>query len=220
MATEINNKKISFLDQKTHSKQAGIPIKSIVNALKIPVAGGTAVAGGWDALTYGNPMTTDWDQARRNNFIKNLLVGGLGTGTAMLPGKPMKVLGATEAIYGPIVTNNLVEGISSQKSYQKSQKNIFDKFNDLSPTQKTLTVAATGLTAALAVPALMNLSAAAKRLADGRAVRLSTSIRKRRNQDKDLVIGVQPIPGEGEEIQPEQIAQPEESKGFLSKIFG
>lgn len=187
----------------------------------LPLAGGTATAYGYDRFNYGDfPADSPWTKERKGNFFKNLFLSSLSY--SGMPGRsaPTKKLLLTTGVSTPMITNMLVEGPGTMAAYRNSQKNIFEKFNDLTPTQKTLTIAATGLTAAVAVPALMNLSAAAKRLADGRAVRLSTSIRKRRNQDKDLVIGVQPLPGESEEVQPEQIAQPEESKGFLSKIFG
>lgn len=193
----------------------------ILKSLIFPALGGGATALGFDQLNYGGVLSdAPWTTNRKVNLGKNVLLSGLLY--RQMPGasalKKDLMLGG--GISSPMVSNMLVEGPATMSSYRDSTKNIFERFNSLSPTQKTLTVAATGLTAALAVPALMNLSAAAKRLADGRAVRLSTSIRKRRNQDKDLVIGVQPIPGESEEIQPEQVAQPEESKGFLSKIFG
>ena len=154
-----------------------------------------------------------------------MAIGGVG-GATIAKGKALT--GMTELAFGPPVTNTLVEAIPTMQTYQKSQKNVFDKFNDLSPLQKIL-VGAGGLGAAAAtvpaVHALVNLSRAAKHVADGRAVRLSTSIRKRRNQDKDLVIGVQPVLPEGMMIDSEgqpinQVTQPQEPKGFLSKMFG
>ena len=194
---------------------------SLLKHIALPLVGGGATAIGYDRFNYSDtPADAPWTKERKYNLAKNTLLSGLSY-SGMAGRSPVtKKLLLTAGVSTPMVTNMLVEGPGTMAAYRDSQKNIFEKFNDLTPTQKTLTVAATGLTAAVAVPALMNLSAAAKRLADGRAVRLSTSIRKRRNQDKDLVIGVQSVPGESEEVQPEQIAQPEESKGFLSKIFG
>lgn len=172
---------------------------------------GTALATGWDQATYGGE---GFSGTRALNFAKNF---GMGASAPFL-WKNHPGLAMTELTVAAPLTNAAVESIATQKAYQNSNKSIFEKFNDLSPLQKTLAVAASGLTAAVAVPALMNLSAAAKRLADGRAVRLSTSIRKRRNQDKDLVIGVQPVSAPASEEEP--APQQEESKGFLSKIFG
>jgi hypothetical protein len=205
MATQIKKEA-----QATIVKKALSPF---MGKLLTGLGTGSALGVGWDQATYGDSGLSG---SRAMNFAKNF---GMGMAAPYLWNKSPS-LAVLDVTAGPPLTNAAAESIKTQIAYQKANKNIFEKFNDLTPTQKTLTVAATGLTAALAVPALMNLSAAAKRLADGRAVRLSTSIRKRRNQDKDLVIGVQPIAGEGEEIQSEQIAKPEESKGFLSKIFG
>jgi hypothetical protein len=185
----------------------------------LPLLLGTGTSAVYDQMTYqGKP----WDTTRALNFGKNVVLSTPTFAASRGVSNPLMSKGLfTAGALTPAVTNLAVEGAALSASQRKNlDQNVFEKFNSLSPTQKTLAVAATGLTAALAVPALMNLSAAAKRLADGRAVRLSTSIRKRRNQDKDLVIGVQPLPGESEEAQPEQTAQSQESKGFLSKIFG
>jgi hypothetical protein len=203
----MENNKHGFLGKLLASKAA-------------PLLTGLGTAGVLDNISNHGDYSNFSSTPRLLNFGLNTLFGG-GAGVAFQKGNPL--LGVSLIGAAPAKDVMLAGAGAIPKAldiYKDSQKNVFDRFNELSPTQKTLAVAATGLTAAVAVPALMNLSAAAKRLADGRAVRLSTSIRKRRNQDKDLVIGVQPIPGEGEEIQSEQIAQPEESKGFLSKIFG
>lgn len=67
--------------------------------------------------------------------------------------------------------------------------------------------------------ALKNISDAAKRISDGRSIRVSTSIRKRPNQDNDLRIGVQNVQGEAEQGGAQQ-AEPEKKPSFLSRVFG
>lgn len=190
-----------------------------------PVLTGLGTAGVLDNISHHGDYSNWSSTPRLLNFGFNTLLGG-AAGSSIQKGNAL--MGASLIGAAPAKDMFLAGAGAIPKAldiYKDSQKNIFDKFNELSPTQKTLAVAATGLTAAAAVPALINISAAAKRLADGRAVRLSTSIRKRRNQDKDLVIGVQPVASdedtvdaEGQPINPS--TKPQESKGFLSKIFG
>jgi hypothetical protein len=203
-----------MVNQLKNKKEANA---GIISRLGIPLLLGTGTSAAYDQMTYKDKP---WDTTRAINFGKNVVLSTPTFGMARqvqnpLMGKALFTAGALT----PAGTNFLVENAALSAAQRKSlDKNIFEKFNDLSPLQKTLAVAASGLTAAVAVPALMNLSSAAKRLAEGRAVRLSTSIRKRRNQDKDLVIGVQPVSAPASEEEP--APQQEESKGFLSKIFG
>jgi hypothetical protein len=199
------NKKDSFPNLKK------LAISPLLRNILVGAGTGTGLATFWDQAQYGGE---GFSGTRALNYAKNF---GMGASAPFLF-KNHPSVAVTELTVAAPLTNAAVESIKTQQAYQKANKNIFEKFNDLSPTQKTLAVAASGLTAAVAVPALMNLSSAAKRLADGRAVRLSTSIRKRRNQDKDLVIGVQPVSAPTQEEEP--ASQQEESKGFLSKIFG
>ena len=198
------------------NKTANPALRILLKEWAAPVAGGIGTATIYDQYAYGGQPL---DKTRAFNFLKNVGLSSLSYGAAKSAPNPFLSKGlVTMGALTPIGTNALVELPGTMSSIRNNNKNIFEKFNDLSPTQKTLAIAATGLTAAAAIPALMNISAAAKRLAEGRAVRLSTSIRKRRNQDKDLVIGVQPVSAPTQEEEP--VPQQEESKGFLSKIFG
>jgi predicted DNA-binding protein (MmcQ/YjbR family) len=77
---------------------------------------------------------------------------------------------------------------------------------------------------ALSIPALMNLSNAAKRVGDGRSIRVSTSLRKRPNQTSDLTINVKnedEISDQLDQNQPNQAQSnlPEKPKGLLSRVF-
>ena len=57
-----------------------------------------------------------------------------------------------------------------------------------------------------AIPALANISRAADRIGDGRALRMSTSIRKRPNDPNDLKIEVM-SPGQADQEAAEYIAR-------------
>ena len=86
----------------------------------------------------------------------------------------------------------------------------------MSPTEKTIIGGAGVLGTAALIPMILNMSRAAKRVGEGKVIRVSTSLRKRPNQDTDLNVGVIDLPEEESE---DLSKQEEKPKGLIKKLF-
>jgi hypothetical protein len=89
-----------------------------------------------------------------------------------------------------------------------------------SPAKYILPAAAAGVGLAT-VPALMNISRAADRVADGRAIRVSTSLRKRPNSVSDLKLVVMSPEEKDREIEKQELMkqEKEQRRGILGGIL-
>lgn len=220
------NKVPTILFQDKHA--AGV--LDIVKKVAPTVLGGAITSGGLDYLAHGGDYS-HVDAKRIGMGVFNALLGGLG-GRAIGKGdlfdgvKTIALAPAKDVAFAAIPAIGQFQ--DTQKAIQEeTQKSFLEK---LSPKEKVILLAAGAGASALSIPALMNLSNAAKRVGDGRSIRVSTSLRKRPNQDSDLTINVKNQGESGDDIgetaneahmQPNQIKSnlPQEQKGLLSKIF-
>jgi len=163
---------------------------TLVNAL-IRAGTGAGLAFGYDKAFY-NTGSGEWDSARKVNLMKNLLLGSLAgknligsmeKGKFVRPTDMQQMFGAIEAGVLPPVIGSALEGVGALHKYK-------DQKIQSSSVPGALLAGGGLLTAAALVPALISINRAAKRIGDGRAIRLSTSLRKRPKQDQDLIIGV------------------------------
>jgi hypothetical protein len=204
-------------------KQAGAV--DIIKKVAPSILGGAITSGGMDYLAHGGDYS-HVDAKRIGMGVFNALLGGLGghsiANKNLLQGVGTIALAPTKDVaFAAIPAINQFE--STQKTVQEqAQKSLLDK---LSPKEKAILLATGAGLSALSIPALMNLSNAAKRVGDGRSIRVSTSLRKRPNQDSDLTIKVKNQDELDEQDQSQtnqsqiQSNLPQEQKGLLSKIF-
>lgn len=193
------------------------------------LVGGTATAGTMDTITYKGDYS-DMNTGRLANTGLNFMLGALG-GKQIAQGNG--VTGLTEISLAPM-KDFYLKGTETMDDAQKALQAVTEKIQSpdkplsfwqkLSPTEKTLIASGLLVGGVATVPALFNISRAADRLADGRAVRLSTSIRKRPLQESDLTIGIKNLtpPEDPDQLSQEQMAQSEQQKpkGFFSRLFG
>lgn len=205
------------------NKKAGL-----LNRLMTPLVTGGVTAGGLDYLqnkdNYGNITPT-----RVGLGVVNLLTGALG-GNLLAKGEVTKGLGTVLLAPTKDVTLAAIPALhqlqKSQEEIAKTQEHIRKPFIDrLSTTEKGI-LGGAGLVGATAlIPMIINMSRAAKRVGEGKSIRVSTSLRKRPNQDTDLNIGIKreedPIKEdtEIEEQEPLKTTENEKPKGFFHKIF-
>lgn len=202
----------------------------IIKKVAPTVLGGAITSGGMDYLAHDGDYS-HIDSKRIGMGIFNALIGGLG-GHAI--GKRNLLEGAGTIALAPTkdVAFAAIPAIGQFQSTQKTiqdqaQKSLLEK---LSPKEKVILLATGAGISALSIPALMNLSNAAKRVGDGRSIRVSTSLRKRPNQDSDLTINVKnqdETSTEEDTLREQEQAQlnrnqsnlPQEQKGLLSRVF-
>jgi hypothetical protein len=209
-------------------KQASV--LNVAKAVAPSILGGAITSGGMDYLAHGGDYS-HVDAKRIGMGVFNALIGGIGGHSIgnknLLEGvKTIALAPAKDVAFAAIPAIGQFQ--NTQKAIQEeTQKSFLEK---LSPKEKALLLAAGVGVSALSIPALMNLSNAAKRVGDGRSIRVSTSLRKRPNQDSDLTINVknQDEASTGEETLSEQEqAQlnknksnlPQQQKGLLSRVF-
>jgi len=196
-------------------KHAGAA-SSIIRKIAPSVLGGAITSGGMDYLAHGGDYS-NIDAKRIGMGVFNAGIGAMGghaignknllEGVGTIALAPVK-----DVAFSAIPAINQFE--STQKTVQdQAQKSFLDK---LSPKEKVLLLATGAGLSALSIPALMNLSRAAKRVGDGRSVRVSTSLRKRPNQDSDLTIRVK---NQKDEPNPDELQPAPEQKGLLSRLF-
>jgi len=223
------NKVPTILFQEKHAGGLGEAIKAIPNIIKqinpAQAATALATAGGLDFIQHKGDYS-NIDATRIGIGLFNAGLGGMG---AHYFAKGSPLVGAELIALAPVkdvafaAAPAAIQWTKTQKAIEEQTRKSF--LEKLSPTEKAILLAAgTGLSA-LAIPALMNLSNAAKRVGDGRSIRVSSSIRKRPNQDSDLTINVrnQNMANPGERTLNEQgqiqSSLPQEQKGLLSRIF-
>jgi hypothetical protein len=203
------------------------PKEKTANMAKIvPAAlGSLGTSLGLDYISYDGDYS-NISKGRIANAILNAIIGGVGGNLA----RTDLTKGIGTMITAPVKDLAIagVPLIHDAKKYVGKLK----KDTPIKDAIKNYIIPAAGLgilggTAAAAIPAIHNINRAAERLGDGRAIRVSTSIRKRPNQTGDLKLIVM-SPEQAQEIEEErqqQIAQQEEAspppkKSILSKIFG
>ena len=206
-----------------------INVASILKGLAY--AGGAAAGGG---VAYGLGKGLDY-----NPFEKILSLGSGAIGGMALPAMAYaehlpipKALAMKAGIAAMILGEAAPATIRSIRSgieAQNANKGLSDTINKW--TVPALVGGGVGLGALgmVAAPALANISRAAGRIGDGRALRMSTSIRKRPNDPNDLKIEIMD-PREAHQEAAEYIAkrkaqqaaaqQQPQSQGVLGKIFG
>ncbi len=192
---------------------------SIAKSLLAPLVTGGITAGGLDYLqnkdNYG-----DVTPSRVGLGLVNLLTGALG-GNLMNKGEVTKGLGTVLLAPTKDVALAAIPALhglqKSQDEIAKTQEYIRKPFLDkLSPTEKTILGGAGVVGTAALIPMILNMSRAAKRVGEGKSIRVSTSLRKRPNQDTDLNVGVVDLPEEEKE---ESSQQEEKPKGLIKKLF-
>jgi hypothetical protein len=197
----------------------------IIRKVAPTVLGSAITSGGMDYLAHGGDYS-HIDSKRIGMGIFNALIGGMGGHSIgsknLLQGVGTIALAPTKDVAFAAIPA-IGQFQSTQETIQdEAQKSFLEK---LSPKEKALLLAAGVGVSALSIPALMNLSNAAKRIGDGRSVRVSSSIRKRPNQDSDLTINVRnqdvtdASQGTLNEQGQVQSNLPQEEKGLLSRVF-
>ena len=203
-------------------KRAGV--LDIVKKVAPSVLGGAVTSGGMDYLAHGGDYS-DVDSKRIGMGVFNALLGGMG-GHAIANKNLLQGVGTIALAPTKDVAFAAIPAIGQFQSTQKTiqdeaQKSFLQK---LSPKEKVILLAAGAGLSALSIPALMNLSNAAKRVGDGRSIRVSTSLRKRPNQNSDLTINVKNQDETSEQPDQNNTNQaqsnlPEKPKGLLSRVF-
>jgi hypothetical protein len=209
--------KPTILFDQQKQKNANV-LRFLAKKLMSPnVGAGLGVAGGLDYL-QNKDNYSEITPTRVGLGIVNALTGGLGTNmirSGNIPGGITTVLAAPtkDVALAAIPAVHSVHKYNTEAA--KTQEHLRKSFSGkLSPTEKTILAGAGLVGAAAVIPAIVNVSRAAKRVAEGRSVRVSTSLRKRPNQITDLNVGMVDIPEE--ELQEQQEEKP---KGFLQKIM-
>lgn len=206
--------------------EAAAPIaKSVWQRILPYLIGGTATAGTMDTVAY-NGDYSNITPGRVANTGLNFLLGALG-GKQIAKGNI--VPGMTEISLAPM-KDFYMKGTSALDDTQRALRTFTDKMEQqpsitggMSPMEKILAGTAVVGSAALLVPALINIARASNRLAEGRAIRLSTSIRKRPMQESDLTIGIKNLGSQTPEeaaAAAEAAAQAQKPKGFFGSLFG
>ena len=203
-------------------KRAGV--LDIVKKVAPSVLGGAVTSGGMDYLAHGGDYS-DVDSKRIGMGVFNALLGGIGghsiANKNLLQGVGTIALAPTKDVAFAAIPA-IGQFQSTQKTIQdEAQKSFLQK---LSPKEKVILLAAGAGLSALSIPALMNLSNAAKRVGDGKSIRVSTSLRKRPNQNSDLTINVKNQDETSEQPDQNNTNQaqsnlPEKPKGLLSRVF-
>jgi hypothetical protein len=187
---------------------------------KALAAVGIGGAGATAAYSLGKGM--DYNQTEK---ILSIL-GGASTGAlAYLKNKPMlaKILipSVIAAELAPAALRSVRSSIESNQAKQRASEALA-KWTSPAVIGGSVGLGALAMTA---VPALANISRAADRIGDGRAIRMSTSIRKRPNDPSDLKLEIM-TPDQADQEAKEQLearrkAEQEAAanKGTLSKIF-
>ena len=163
-------------------------VGSIAKALAY--AGGALGGGG---IAYGLGQGLDYNPIEKAISLGAGAVGGMAI-PAMALGKNLPIpralaikLGIAAAILGeaaPASIRSIRSNIEAQNSNKKFTENL-SKWTAPAVIGGGVGLGALGM---VAIPALSNISRAADRIGDGRALRMSTSIRKRPNHPSDLKI--------------------------------
>lgn len=203
------------------SKTSGIA-GAILKKILPPVAGGAGTALGMDYIASGGDYS-HVDKERVGRGVFNALLGGLG---GHYLGKGDLAKGLTPIALAP-TKDVAFAAIPAVKAFERNQNKSF--LEKLSPTEKGLLLGGGAVAAATLIPAMIQINRAAKRMAEGRSIRISTSLRKRPNQNQDLTIGVRDIDenepvqesNQSHEVPPQFLSIPQSKpKGFLSGLFG
>jgi hypothetical protein len=192
---------------------------SVAKNLLTPLITGGVTAGGLDYL-QNKDNYSDVTPSRIGLGVVNLLTGALG-GNLIRKGDVTKGLGTVLLAPTKDVALAAIPALhglqKSQDEIAKTQEHIRKPFLDkLSPTEKTIIGGAGVLGTAALIPMILNMSRAAKRVGEGKVIRVSTSLRKRPNQDTDLNVGVIDLPEEESE---DLSKQEEKPKGLIKKLF-
>lgn len=181
-------------NQHKQAAISGSAIKKMLPAL----IGGAATSAGLDTISYHGDYS-NITAPRVANALLNALLGAAG-GHMIGKGGPENLAhGATVIGTAPIKDVALAAAPALQAYARNADKSFWDK---MSPTQKYIVGGGTAIGVASLIPALRSINRAASRMAEGRAIRVSTSLRKRPNQLRDLNIGIEnvgaPIAGSAE----------------------
>jgi len=185
---------------------------AVGNLVKTLAYVGSAAAGG--GLAYGLGKGLDYNPVEKGVSLASGALGGmvlphmLMDATSKMPKALAVKMGILAMIGGELAPASLRfmrSGIESQKAVEEAAK--ASKPGWVTP----LLAGAAGATAITAAPALYNISRAAKRIGDGRAMRMSTSIRKRPGDPNDLRIEVM-SPAQADEAAAEEKARLELEK--------
>ena len=182
----------------------------IMNLLKKygPVAAGSVgTAAAMDHLqNHGDYSNIGSD--RILNAGLNALIGGVG-GHLIGGGLPGGIMsGSSEIMLAP-AKDALLGVPAMQKDLHNFTQNAAN--GGFSPLQKNLMIGGGALGLGAALPALLNISSAAKRIGSGHAVRVSTSVRHNKQYNDD--------PTDSSAISPDAIPVPEEKPSILSRLL-
>lgn len=150
-------------------------------------------------------------------------VGGLYLAEKILQalGKKSGLMGTLGATKIPLIAAVGGEIAPAALSTLRSAKERMDRPSapGISGLEKSLLYGGGAALGGASMVALKHISDAAKRISEGRSIRISTSLRKRPNQDNDLRIGVQNVdeaagtPGAGPQ-------QEQKKPGLLNRLLG
>lgn len=176
-------------------------------AIILGTIGGLAAAGGMDYIIHDGK----YDEVSKGRVANGILNAILGGGAAINYKNP----GAAVAMIGGMVGKDLA--LSTLPLVTEANKTLKEINSD--KTMKYLPGIAAGATlgvSAAAIPALVNVSRAADRIADGKSLRTSTMIRRRPGKQSDMVIAM------GEPENGNFSMQPKEKSGntLWDLIFG
>jgi len=167
---------------------------------------GLAAAGGMDYIIHDG----DYEHVNKGRVANGVLNALLGTGAALNYKNP----GAAVAMAGGMIGKDLA--LNTLPLVTEANKTLKDINSD--KMMKYLPGIAAGATlglSAAAIPALINVSRAADRVADGKSIRTSTAIRRKPGRQSDIVIAM----GEPEQ-RPDVPTEQNKSKTLWQLIFG
>ena len=204
----MDTPKTILFDKKAASPEI---IKSILDHLgkAAPAAiGAVGTAGALDAV-QNNGNYKNFDTGRLVNLALNAGLGGAGShmlskgnmhGIEVIAGAPLKDMAVNIAA-------------TSRDASRYMKENPVGK--GFSPLQRDLLVGGGAAATTAAIPALMNISSAAKRIGSGHAVRVSTSVRHNKHHNDDPADTDPQVPLVVEEAPP----APEKKPGLISRLL-
>lgn len=178
--------------------------KTAFNAASVWKAlGATGLAAAGTAAAYNLGKGMDYNPTEKALS----LAGGAATGAlAYMKNKPLMAKILIPAMIAgetaPAALRAIRSVIENNRAKEQVNKTV-SKWTSPAVIGGALGVGALGMAA---IPALANISRAADRIGDGRALRMSTSIRKRPNDPNDLKIEVM-SPGQADQEAAEYIAR-------------
>lgn len=205
--------------QQKQANLSGDALKAAFKKVLPALVGGAGTSAAMDAMAYHGDYK-NINSSRVFNALFNAMLGATG-GHIMSGGGTQNIVRGAEIIGLAPVKDMAIASVPALQAYARNaDKSLWDR---LSTPQKYIAGGGAALGAAALVPALMSINRAAKRIAEGRSIRVSTSLRKRPNQDRDLNIGIeniQPEPAAEQSVAADVQQEPEKAKGFFGRLFG